>query len=49
MNKPVRSIMLDEAKEAYERLNTIVGGQLDQGKTSSDEIQLLNSINQMES
>ncbi|MBI4449094.1 hypothetical protein HY641_03650 [Candidatus Woesearchaeota archaeon] len=46
MNKPVRAIMLDEAKEAYEKLNAIIGEQLAQGTTSSDEIQLLNSIKQ---
>lgn len=46
MNKPVRAIMLEEAKEAYESLNTIVGEQVAQGKTSSEEIQLLNSIKQ---
>ncbi len=44
--KPTRTILIDQAKESFEQLNTIVGEQLAQGKQNSDEIQLLNSIKQ---
>ena len=46
MNKLVRVILLAEAKEEYKRLNEIVGQQIQQDKTSSEEIQLLKSIKQ---
>ena len=46
MNKPVRVILLDEAEKEYKRLNEIVGQQIEQGKQSSEEIQLLRSIKQ---
>ena len=44
--KPVRVILLDNAKEEFERLNVIVGKQLELGKQSTEEMQLLNSIKQ---
>ena len=34
MNKPVRVLLLDDVRAAYEKLNTIVGEQLAQGKTN---------------
>ena len=46
MTKPVRVILLDEADAEYKRLNAIVGQQLNEGKSSTEEIQLLRSINQ---
>ncbi|MBS3071466.1 hypothetical protein J4408_00590 [Candidatus Pacearchaeota archaeon] len=46
MNKPVRVILLDQAKEEYHRLNEIVGRQLERGKNHTEEMQLLNSIKQ---
>ena len=44
MNKPVRIILFDEAKSGFEKLNKIAGEQQAKGRTSSDEISLLNSI-----
>ena len=46
MSKPVRVLLVGEAQEAFNMLNTIVGGQLAHGKTNSEEIQLLKSIKQ---
>ncbi len=46
MNKPVRVIFIGEARGEYERLNVIVGEQLQQGKENSDKVQLLKSIKQ---
>ena len=46
MNKPVRVILLDEADIEFKRLNEIVGRQLKEGKESTQEIQLLKSIQQ---
>ncbi|HLC32843.1 MAG TPA: hypothetical protein VJJ82_03385 [Candidatus Nanoarchaeia archaeon] len=46
MNKPVRTILLGDAKEAFEKLNSLVGQQIGEGKINSDEIKLLNSIKQ---
>ena len=46
MNKPVSVILLDEADVEYKRLNEIVGQQLKEGKESTQEIQLLKSIQQ---
>lgn len=46
MNKPVRVILLAEAKTEYEKLNSIVGKQIEEGKDSTAEIQLLRSIKQ---
>jgi hypothetical protein len=46
MNKPVRVILLDEADTEYKRLNEIVGQQIQEGKETTEEIQLLKSINQ---
>jgi len=40
--KPVRVILLDQAKTEFEKLNTIVGKQ----KENSEEKQLLKSIKQ---
>ncbi|MDD9952844.1 MAG: hypothetical protein OXR66_00745 [Candidatus Woesearchaeota archaeon] len=44
--KPVRVILLNEADTAFKKLNTIVGKQKKQGKTTTEEIQLLKSIQQ---
>lgn len=46
MNKPVRVILIDEAKEAFEKLNFIVGKQLEAKKENTSEMQLLKSIHQ---
>ncbi len=46
MNKPVRVILIDEAQDEFKKLNEIVGLQLKNGKNSTDEMQLLNSIKQ---
>lgn len=46
MNKPVRVILLDDADEAYKKLNEIVGKQIKEGKENTEEMQLLRSINQ---
>ncbi|MBU2589173.1 MAG: hypothetical protein KKB39_00240 [Nanoarchaeota archaeon] len=46
MNKPVRIIMLDEAEDAYKKLNELVGTQLMKEKKTSEEIKLLKSIKQ---
>ena len=46
MNKPVRVILLGEADAEYKSLNQLVGQQLKEGKQSTFEIQLLNSIKQ---
>jgi len=42
--KPVRIILIDDAKEAFEQLNKIVGEQA--GKKNTEEMQLLHSIKQ---
>lgn len=44
--KSVRVILLGKAETAYKRLNEIVGKQIESGKESSNEIQLLRSIKQ---
>ena len=46
MNKPVRVILINEADEAFKKLNEVVGMQIKNGKTNTDEMQLLNSIKQ---
>ncbi len=46
MNKPVRVILLDEADSEYKKLNEIVGRQIEEGKESTEEMQLLRSIKQ---
>lgn len=46
MNKPVRVILLGDADESFKKLNEIVGKQIEFGKESSEEIQLLRSIKQ---
>ena len=43
-DKAIRVILLDEAKEEFERLNKIAGWQKAKGTDNSEEIQLLNSI-----
>ena len=42
--KPVRVIMVGDAKKAFQRLNEIAGFQLKRGKTNSPEIQLITLI-----
>ncbi|OIO81430.1 hypothetical protein AUJ84_01150 [Candidatus Pacearchaeota archaeon CG1_02_32_132] len=44
--KPVRVILINEAKEAYQKLNFIVGKQIELGKEHTEEMQLLKSIKQ---
>ncbi len=44
MNKPVRIILIDDAKDAYTELNTIAGEQQRNGKKNSQELQLLRAI-----
>ena len=44
--KPIMVILLDEAKEEFEKLNSIAGEQICRGRKNSDEIRLLNSIKQ---
>ncbi|MFH1308279.1 MAG: hypothetical protein ABIH72_05495 [archaeon] len=44
INKPVKVILLDDAKESFIKLNEIVGKQLESGKTNSQEMQLFKSI-----
>jgi Txe/YoeB family toxin of Txe-Axe toxin-antitoxin module len=46
MSKPVRVVLLGEAEEEFKKLNEIVGRQLESGRESSEEIQLLRSIKQ---
>src|SRR3989338_4737365 len=46
MNKPVRVVLLGEADEAYKRLNSLVGKQIEVSKENTDEMQLLRSIRQ---
>ncbi len=46
MKKPVRVILLDEADIEYKRLNVVVGQQRSEGKDSTEEMQLLRSIEQ---
>lgn len=46
MNKPVRIIIIGEAREEYARLNSVVGTQLKAGKQNTGEMQLLRSIRQ---
>ena len=46
MNKPVRVILIGDADLAYKRLNWVVGEQIKEGKESTEEMQLLNSIKQ---
>jgi len=44
INKSTRVVIVSEAKEAFIKLNEIVGKQLKAGNKSSSEITLLNSI-----
>ena len=46
MNKLTKVVLIDEAKEEYEKLNFIAGQQSREGKENSEEIQLLRSIKQ---
>lgn len=46
MNRPVKIILIGQAKEAYEKINSIVGKQKLQGVSSSEEMTLLSSIHQ---
>ncbi len=46
MNKPVKVVLLYEAKEDYRNLKEIVGRQLEAGRTNTEEMQLLKSIKQ---
>jgi len=46
MNKQVRVILLDEADMEFKRLNFIVGKQIESGRNTTEEIQLLRSIKQ---
>jgi predicted RNA-binding protein with EMAP domain len=42
--KVIRLILKDQAKEAYELLTRVIAEQKSQGRTNSEEIQLLKSI-----
>ena len=44
--KPIRVILLDEAEKEFKKLNEIVGIQIQHGKESTEEMQLLKSIKQ---
>jgi len=44
--RPVKVILLNQAKTEFEELNRIVGGQQAKGITNSEEIQLFKSIKQ---
>src|SRR3989344_9521785 len=44
--KPVRVILINEAKEEYAKLNNVVGMQIKSGKQNTNEMQLLKSIKQ---
>ena len=44
MNKSIRVILIGEAEQEYKRLNEIVGQQIQQGKESTQEMQLVKSI-----
>ena len=46
MNKPIRVILIGEAKEAFKKLNEVVGIQIKKGKENTEEMQLLKSIRQ---
>lgn len=46
MDKPVRIILINDAKETYNSLIITVEKQSKQGKTNTHEMQLLKSINQ---
>ncbi len=46
MNKITRVILLGEADLEYKRINELVGKQLNEGKSNTDEMQLLRSIKQ---
>ena len=46
MNKPVRVVLIDGAKEEFRKLNEIVGRQIGAGKENTEEMQLLKSIRQ---
>lgn len=46
MNRQVKVVLLGEADIEYRRLNEVIGQQLKEGKESTQEMQLLRSINQ---
>ena len=46
MNKPVKAVIIGNADIAFKELNLIVEQQIKEGKTNSQEMQLLNSIRQ---
>lgn len=46
MKRKIRVIILDEAESEYKKLNQIVGTQIEEGKSNTDEMQLLRSIKQ---
>ncbi|MEK6888499.1 MAG: hypothetical protein AABW80_00140 [Nanoarchaeota archaeon] len=46
MNKPVKAILIGEAKEAYKKLIEVTGLQIKHGKENTEEMQLLKSIKQ---
>jgi len=46
IKKPVRVILVGEAKDTFKRLNVIVGEQIMRGIKNSQEMQLLRSIKQ---
>lgn len=46
MNKPIRVVIIGEAQEEFKKLNEVVGLQINNGKDSTEEMQLLKSIKQ---
>ena len=46
MSKPIRVILDGDAKTEFKRLSEVVAQQIKEGKENSQEMQLLNSVNQ---
>lgn len=46
MKKPVKIILIDDANEAYKKLNETIGKQIEEKKENTNEMRLLRSINQ---
>lgn len=46
MKRKVRVVLLDEADSGFKKLNEIVGQQINENRSNSEEMQLLRSIKQ---
>jgi len=46
MNKPIKVVIIGDAKEEFKRLNEVVGLQIKNEKENTEEMQLLRSIKQ---